>query len=130
MARVAAALLLILLVSCGPQSLKDVRKEGRSTLKALTTELKEVRSGADLQKHHASLSARFDKLADLMIAGWELYRSDAKQVRQEFEEIDHELSAELEAEMARIGSFDEKLLESCYKEAQTKLHAYLHKHEK
>lgn len=59
--------IFLLLISCGPASLDDLRVEGEAETKKLAEELRAVGSKEELQRSLPKLRKRFNKIADLLI---------------------------------------------------------------
>ncbi len=57
----------MILASCGPSTLADLRYEGEAQTKKLAEELRAVESKEDLQRALPELRKRFNKIADLLI---------------------------------------------------------------
>jgi len=67
MKKLGPILLLLLLFSCSPSSLADLRYEWESQTKKLVEELRSIDSKEDLQSSVPKLKKQFNKLADLLL---------------------------------------------------------------
>lgn len=60
-------LTITLLLSCSSRNLEDFRDEGEGIIRALTAELKKIRSRDDLLVHAPKLKQLFESIVDLII---------------------------------------------------------------
>lgn len=61
------ALLLLLLASCGPTSVEDLRAEGESEVTKLTQLLRDVETKEDLQRKLPKIKKRYNNIAELVL---------------------------------------------------------------
>jgi hypothetical protein len=85
--------ILLLLSSCGPSSIEDLRWEARKETLKLASELRAIETREELQKALPRLKKRFNALADLVV--------DARRFPTE-EKEPTEASEELFAQLARL----------------------------
>ena len=111
------ALLLQLVVGCGPSSAEDFREEGRRIASELTDELKQIKARNQLVASQESLTKKFDELVDVMIQA-RLCKVLASPIS-----IDDALNIELQAQLLRVSRLEGGLevLEKCQKSALHRL---------
>ena len=94
--------LLLLLVSCGPNSLEEYRERGEGVTRSLIKEMEGIHSYEDLLAAQAELTRLFKEFAELMVAA----KKFQKQGELELTEVNHRLSDCLREEMNRIYRFE------------------------
>jgi len=119
-------LVLIFVTSCGPRSLDDYRREGRESVRALTSELRCVQTRQDLIKAGPNIKAKYNRMVDLMIAAREFYEAHSEAAIPELTEEDQEYSQELRLELDRIFRIEgaDKLIAKYQEEAMNRLHLF------
>jgi ABC-type enterochelin transport system substrate-binding protein len=118
--------LVLLLYSCGPQTLEDYRREGRQSVRSLAKELSCIQTRQDLITAGPKIKKKFDELVDLMIASREFYERYPSEEMIPLGEEDREASDELRQEIERIGRIQgaEALLAKYQEEALDRLHLF------
>ena len=117
-------LFLLILISCGPNSLEDFQKEGESFSRRLANELKEIQSRDELAKAAPHLKTRFNELVDLVIAA-QTY-ADRHLDECLFDPTENPYSNELRLQLERLYRLEggREMIEKAQKEALIRLDAF------
>ncbi|MBA3816096.1 MAG: hypothetical protein H0X29_06185 [Parachlamydiaceae bacterium] len=115
-----------LLFSCSQRTLEDFRDEGEGVVRALTAELKKIRSRDDLLTHAPNLKKYFELLADIIIEA-----SKYKETHPESELIspnkkEQSASDQLRIELNRVLHLDggPEVIEKVQEEALNRLELF------
>jgi len=86
-------LILLMLCSCSPGSIKDCRFEANGVVKDLVADLRKISSKDDLIKYSRPIQKKFSKLVDLMIVAQKYSHGELED--QEIISMDDQLLLEM-----------------------------------
>ena len=122
-------LIFFSLASCSSPSFEDFREEGLGVTRAITSELRQIRSRDDLLLHTYQLQIQFSALVDLMIRAQEFKNQHPEAEIDSLDEKDRIAADELRIELNRILNMEggREVIEKTQSQAFQKLKVMLTK---